>query len=223
MRPALVVKPNPVTDDSIGMLQGLKPLTMNTLLFQGSDHTLDHPVLLRAVGCDELLLQSVAPHQGCEASAGEDQPVVRAKQEGLFYSPQSAEPRNPGLLKGRFSRSGLARTRQMPAQKLSGVAVDHQRQGHPAVPTRPDAAKIGRPALIRRDRHRGQRLDSGPKANRALLHLPTPDLEDSLNGVLVHVQEARHGSVPVGGVLLDIALMGVSKRSCTFGALLVGL
>ena len=133
MRPALVVKPNPVTDDSIGMLQGLKPLTMNTLLFQGSDHALDHPVLLRAVGRDELLLQAVAPHQGRKTSAGEDQPVVRSQQEGLFYSPQSAEPRNQGLLKGRFSRLGLARTRQMPAQKLSGVAVDHQRQGHPAI------------------------------------------------------------------------------------------
>jgi len=31
MRPALVVKPIPVTDDSIGMLQGLKPLTMDAL------------------------------------------------------------------------------------------------------------------------------------------------------------------------------------------------
>jgi hypothetical protein len=42
MRPALVVKPNPVTDDSIGMLQGLKPLTMNTRLFQSSEHTLSN-------------------------------------------------------------------------------------------------------------------------------------------------------------------------------------
>ena len=68
MRPALVVKPNPVTDDSIGMLQGLKPLTMNTLLFQGSDYTLDHPVLLGTVRRDELLFQTVASDQGCEAS-----------------------------------------------------------------------------------------------------------------------------------------------------------
>lgn len=50
MRLALIVKLNPVTDDSIGMLQGFKLLTMNTLLFQGPD-TLDHPVLLRAMGC----------------------------------------------------------------------------------------------------------------------------------------------------------------------------
>jgi len=42
MRPALVIKPNPVTDDSIGMLQGLKPLTLNTLLFQSSDGNPPH-------------------------------------------------------------------------------------------------------------------------------------------------------------------------------------
>ncbi len=76
MRPALVVKPNPVTDDSIGMLQGFKPLTMNTLLFQGSDHTLDHPILLRAMRRDELLFEPVASDQGREASAGEDQTIV---------------------------------------------------------------------------------------------------------------------------------------------------
>jgi len=73
MRPALVIKPNPVIDDSIGMLQGLKPLTLNTLLFQSSDNALDHPVLLRAVGRDELSFQAVASDQCCEAPAGEDQ------------------------------------------------------------------------------------------------------------------------------------------------------
>ena len=81
MRPALVVKLNPVTDDSIGMLQGLKPLTMNTLLFQGSDYTLDHPILLRAVGRDALLLQTVASDQGCEASAGKDQAILSERSK----------------------------------------------------------------------------------------------------------------------------------------------
>ncbi|CAM8624888.1 hypothetical protein MCEMIE11_00275 [Burkholderiales bacterium] len=197
MRPALVIKPNPVTDYSIGMLQSLKPFTMNTLLFQSSDYALDHPVLLRTVGRDELLLQAVASEQGCEASAGKDQAIVRAKQEGLPHSAQGSKPGNQGLLQGRFSRPGFARTRQMPAQEPSGVAVDHQCQGHPAISTCPDAAKIGRPALIRRDRHRRKCFYSRPIADRALLHLPTRDLEDPLNGVLVHVQKAGHGSVAI--------------------------
>ena len=153
MRPALVVKPNPVTDDSIGMLQGFKPLTMNALLFQRSDHTLDHPVLLRAVGRDELLLQAVASDQRREASAGEGQAIVRSQQEGLPHSAQGSKPSDQGLLQCRLSRLGFARTRQMPAQKLSGVAVDHQCQGDPTIPTRPDAAQVRGPAFIRRDRY----------------------------------------------------------------------
>jgi hypothetical protein len=67
------------------MLQGLKPLTMNTLLFQSSDYALDHPVLLGTVRRDELLFQAVASDQGCEASAGEDQAIVRSQQEGLLH------------------------------------------------------------------------------------------------------------------------------------------
>ncbi len=98
MGPALVVKPNPVTDGSIGMLQGLKPLAMKKLLFQGSDYTLDHPVLLRALGRDELLFQAVASDQGCEAPAGEDQAVFRSQQKGQLQSAQGFKPGNQCLL-----------------------------------------------------------------------------------------------------------------------------
>ena len=126
MRPALVVKPNPVTDDSIGMLQGFKPLTMNTLLFQSSDHALYHPVLLRAVRRDELLSQAIASDQGREASAGEDQAIVRSQEKRLLDFPQCSKPSNQGLLQSGFCRLGFARTRQVPAQKFSGVAVNHQ-------------------------------------------------------------------------------------------------
>lgn len=65
-------EPNPVADDSTDMPQGLIPLTMNTLLFQSSDHTLSHPVLLSTLGRDDLLLQTVAYDHCCEAPADED-------------------------------------------------------------------------------------------------------------------------------------------------------
>src|SRR3546814_11238293 len=51
------------------------------------------------------------------------------------------------------------------------------------------------PALIGRHGHRGQCLDSWPLANRTLAHLPTLDLEDPLNGVLVHVQQPCHRAI----------------------------
>lgn len=60
MWPLVVVKANPVTDDPTGVLQSFKPVSVGTLLLEGSNHTLDHPVLLRAVGRDELLLQAIA-------------------------------------------------------------------------------------------------------------------------------------------------------------------
>ena len=141
MGPALVIKPNPVTDDSIGMLQGLKPLTMNTLLFQGSDYTLDHPVLLRTVGRNELLLQTVASDQCCEAPAGKDQAIVRSQQEGLLHSAQGSKPGNQGLLQGRLSRSGFARTRTDASPEALGCS---SRLPAPGPPNRPDPPRCGK-------------------------------------------------------------------------------
>lgn len=57
MWPAKVIKMNPVVNHSAGMLQGFKSLPIHTLLLQRSNDTLHHPVLLRAMGRDELLLQ----------------------------------------------------------------------------------------------------------------------------------------------------------------------
>ena len=211
MRLALVEEPKLVTDDAIGMQQGLKPLTINTLLFQGSDYTFYDSFSLRAVRRDELLFQTVASDHGSDASVGKDQAIVRSQQEGLLHSAQGSKSRNRGLLQSRFSRSGLARTRQIPAQKLSGVAVVNQSQGHPSIPTRPDSAEARGPALIRRDCHRRQCLNSRPKAIRSLLHLPTPDLEEPPKGGLVHVQKAGHSSVAIRAVLLDQCLNGSFK------------
>jgi hypothetical protein len=66
------------------MLQGLKPLTMNTLFPQGSDHTIDRPDLFRTLWRDELLLQAIAPHQGGELTAGDDQANVESKRRDVM-------------------------------------------------------------------------------------------------------------------------------------------
>ena len=64
MRPAVVIKMDPITDHSAGMLQCLKPLPMDALLSQGPDHPLHHSFLLRAMRRDELLFQPIASDQG---------------------------------------------------------------------------------------------------------------------------------------------------------------
>ena len=74
--PAVVVKANPVTDDTAGVLQRLDAVVVSALLLERADDTLDHAVLLWAVRRDELLAQPVAPHQGCVVPAGKHQVVV---------------------------------------------------------------------------------------------------------------------------------------------------
>lgn len=47
----VVVKAYPVANDTAGMLYGFEAVAVGTLLFKRSDHSLDHAILLWAVGC----------------------------------------------------------------------------------------------------------------------------------------------------------------------------
>ena len=46
----MVVKTDPVPDLATGVLQGLEPVAVNALILEGSDHPLDHAVLLGTKG-----------------------------------------------------------------------------------------------------------------------------------------------------------------------------
>lgn len=72
----MVVPADPICNHPAGMLQGFESVTMHALLLERADHALDHPVLLRAVGRDELLLQAVAFDQGRVAATGKYQAVI---------------------------------------------------------------------------------------------------------------------------------------------------
>jgi len=72
VRAPVVIKTDPIPNDTAGVLQGLEPVAMNTLILEGSDDPLDHAVLLWAVRRDELLLQPIAFNQSGVTSAGED-------------------------------------------------------------------------------------------------------------------------------------------------------
>lgn len=76
MRAAGVVEADPVADGTISVLDAVEPVAVNTLFFDRADHALDHAVLLRAMGRDELLLEAIAADQGRVFVAGEDEPVA---------------------------------------------------------------------------------------------------------------------------------------------------
>jgi hypothetical protein len=64
--PSLVVETDPVADHTAGVLQTLEAVAMYALFFESTDHTFDHPVLLRVVWRDEFLPQTVTLDQGGE-------------------------------------------------------------------------------------------------------------------------------------------------------------
>ena len=133
------------------MLDAVEALAMDALLFQCSDHTLDHAILLRVEpakappvrarwrgGRDELLLQPIAAYQCREPVTGKNEPVLRPRQELLRDPAQGAKPGDQGMLQRAGCGRGLAGSRQMPAQQLAGMEVDDQGQPGPAISPRPD-------------------------------------------------------------------------------------
>ena len=94
----MVIEADPIPDHTAGVLQGLEPVTMNALIFEGSDDPLDHAVLLRAVGRDELLAKAIAFDEGRVAAACEDQAVVGSKQERRLDTAEMPVSSDQGLL-----------------------------------------------------------------------------------------------------------------------------
>lgn len=85
MRTAGVVELDPVADRAGSVLDAFEAVSMQALLFQRLDDTLDHTVLLWAMRGDELLAQAVAADQGGVMAAGEDQAIAcweRYAEEG---------------------------------------------------------------------------------------------------------------------------------------------
>ncbi len=160
MGPSGVVKTDPLSDDTHGVFLGFEAMTMHALFFQRSDNAFDHAVLLWAVRRDELLAKTVVAHDQRVGPRGKDQAVIRPQQERPVDAPEATEARDQRLLQRRRFRRRSAASRELPAQQFSRVAVDHERQGLPAITTGPDAAQIGGPTFVRRRHHRGQCFDS---------------------------------------------------------------
>jgi hypothetical protein len=76
MRAAVIVKADPVADDSRGVLDALEAMSVCALFFEGADDPFDHAILLRAMRGDELLFQAIAADQCREVSACKNQAVT---------------------------------------------------------------------------------------------------------------------------------------------------
>lgn len=102
MRALVVVDIDPVANYPVGVLQALETVAMDALLFHRPDQSFsfNQPVLLRCVGRDELLLQSIAFDQCRIAPTGKDQAIVQAEQEGFPNLVENLEAGSQGLFQG---------------------------------------------------------------------------------------------------------------------------
>ena len=174
-------------------------------------------VLLRGVGCDELLLPGRSFDQRRVAATGEDQAVVRAQQEGLSRAP-ACQKRTI-----RACSSALSAVRDLPLRETCQPSNSRLKQSI----TSASVAQPSRPSKRGTDPSPSVRWAgmpwsaaprSGPKPDRALPHLPAAQLEHPLHRVLV---EPQQGGPPSGsqrdGLSSIIALIGSGKAGCTFG------
>lgn len=65
------------------MLKVLEAMTVDALLLQRPNDTLDHPVLLGTVGRDELLLQPIAPDEAGVVPTGKTRPLSDLSRKGF--------------------------------------------------------------------------------------------------------------------------------------------
>jgi len=72
----LVVKLDPSADDFISLLDIFEVMVPYALLFDGSKKPFDHAILLRCIGCDELLFESVGLGGLGKGPAAKDQAVI---------------------------------------------------------------------------------------------------------------------------------------------------
>jgi hypothetical protein len=58
------------------VLFGLEALPVDALPLERPDQSFHHPILLRRLGCNRLLLEPVAPNKPRVVAAREDEPIV---------------------------------------------------------------------------------------------------------------------------------------------------
>lgn len=171
-------------------------MTADALLFQRPNDQLDHPFPLKAVGRDELLLQSIAPDQASVVATCKNQTVVGPEDEGILNPAQASVTGNQGPLEGGTGGRGLPGLEScQPSSSRVWQSITKPRStSRPAHPRH----GIGRwpsadPGLSQQtSRHLSRSMANGP-----LPDLPALELEDPLNCVLVEDEQVGHR--PIAG------------------------
>ena len=95
----MIVEVDPISSCSCCMLEAFEAMPVDALLFQRPNDAFDHPVLLRTMRRNELLLEAVTSDQLSECEAGKNEAIIGTQEERTLDLPQRSVASNESLLK----------------------------------------------------------------------------------------------------------------------------
>lgn len=148
VRPFVVVGVDPCPQLEPRVLDGREAVAPAELFLERLGEALAQAVLLRRVGRDVFLLESVVLDHCTVLARTEDQAVVVTQQHAGRRTAESAETAEEGFLEGAFGGLGSPGALKGVAEHFPGTTVDDRDEDTPAILATVDERQIGGPALV---------------------------------------------------------------------------
>src|SRR5660397_17784 len=120
----LVVPADPVPDCPTCVLEVSEQVLPDALLLQAPEEAFDHAVLIRGIGGDELLAETVVPESRPEPATLEYQSVVAPENGSVSLRTQRPEAGDAGFFQSPLRFLGPPPEGELITHDLSVVAVD---------------------------------------------------------------------------------------------------
>src|SRR5581483_8288151 len=217
MRPPVVVPSDPAPHSAAGFDEAREAVLPDALFLQATKKALDHPVLLRRVGGDEFLTESVVLTRGPKAPTLENESVVAAQQRRITVRAQGPEAVDARRLERPLGLLRATAASKLVTDELAIGAVDHRREVHPAVGTTVDVRDIHGPPLVAPTRAAAPAPDPGPRRCLALMDEPALEPERAVDGfavdwqTFVEPEQRSESAVAKGRMQQDQSLQACSQ------------
>src|SRR5215472_3261087 len=183
VRARLVVPVDPRPQLPPGLLVTDEVVLPDALFLETAEEALDDPVLLRCVGGDEFLGQSVVATGRPEPPTLIDESVVGADHRRGPRRAQRAEPFQARFLERPLGLFGPPPQGKLVTDELAVVTIDHRGEVGPAILPAVHVGHVGGPALIAPRGLAAPPVDPGPRGGRPLMHEPAFESADAVDGL----------------------------------------
>src|SRR5215831_5545201 len=183
VRARVVVPVDPRPQLPPGVLVADEVVLPDALFLEAAEEALDDPVLLRRVGGDELLGQSVVATGRPEPPTLIDESVVGAEHWCRPRRAQRAEPFEARFLERPLGLLGPPPQGKLVTDELAVVTIDHRGEVGPAILPAVHVGHVGGPAFVAPRGLAAPPVDPGPRGGRPLMHEPAFESADAVDGL----------------------------------------